>query len=107
VRNYKLLASVERTFRSLNSIDLEVCPIHHRTAKRVRAHVFLCVRAYYVEWHMREAWRALMFADAEQQAKTTRDLVAPAKRSKAALAKAAPATRSMTAPRAQLLDPDD
>jgi transposase len=89
VRNYKALANVERAFRSLKTVDLKVRPIHHRTADRVRAHILLCMLAYYVEWHMREAWRELMFADTEQQAKATRDPVAPAKRSKAALAKAA------------------
>jgi len=89
VRNYKALANVERAFHTLKTIDLKVRPIHHRTADRVRAHIFLCMLAYYVEWHMREAWRELMFADTEQQAKATRDPVAPAKRSKAALAKAA------------------
>ena len=89
VRHYKALANVERAFRSLKTIDLKVRPIHHRTADRVRAHIFLCMLAYYVEWHMREAWRELMFADCDQQAKATRDPVAPAKRSKAALAKVA------------------
>ena len=89
VRNYKSLANVERAFRSLKTIDLKVRPIHHRTADRVRAHIFLCMLAYYVEWHMREAWRELMFADPDQAAKAVRDPVAPAKRSKAALAKAA------------------
>ena len=89
VRNYKALANVERAFRSLKTIDLKVRPIHHRTADRVRAHILLCMLAYYVEWHMREAWRELMFADTDQQAKATRDPVAPAKRSKAALAKVA------------------
>jgi hypothetical protein len=89
VRNYKSLANVERAFRSLKTVDLKVRPIHHRTADRVRAHIFLCMLAYYVEWHMREAWRTLMFADTDQQAKTVRDPVAPARRSKAALAKAA------------------
>jgi transposase len=89
VRSYKSLANVERAFRSLKTIDLKVRPIHHRTADRVRAHIFLCMLAYYVEWHMREAWRELMFADTEQGAKATRDPVAPARRSKAALVKAA------------------
>ncbi len=89
VRNYKALANVERAFRSLKTIDLKVRPIHHRTADRVRSHIFLCMLAYYVEWYMREAWRELMFADTDQKAKATRDPVAPAKRSKAALAKAA------------------
>ncbi|MEJ8815286.1 IS1634 family transposase [Variovorax ureilyticus] len=89
VRNYKSLANVERAFRSLKTIDLKVRPIHHRTADRVRAHIFLCMLAYYVEWHMREAWRELMFADTDQIAKATRDPVAPATRSKTALTKAA------------------
>ena len=66
VRNYKSLANVERAFRSLKTVDLKVRPIHHRTADRVRAHIFLCMLAYYVEWHMREAWRELMFADTDQ-----------------------------------------
>ena len=87
VRNYKWLANVERAFRSFKGVDLKVRPIHHRLADRVRAHILLCMLAYYVEWHMREAWRELMFADCDQQAKTSRDPVAPAKRSKAALAK--------------------
>ncbi|HEU0200788.1 MAG TPA: IS1634 family transposase [Burkholderiaceae bacterium] len=89
VRSYKALAHVERAFRSLKTIDLKVRPIHHRLADRVRAHIFLCMLAFYVEWHMREAWRELMFADTEQQAKASRDPVAPARRSKAALAKVA------------------
>lgn len=88
VRNYKALANVERAFRSLKTVDLKVRPIHHRLADRVRAHILLCMLAYYVEWHMREAWRELMFADVDQAAKTTRDPVAPAKRSQAAQDKA-------------------
>jgi transposase len=89
VRSYKALANVERAFRSLKTVDLKVRPIHHRTADRVRAHILLCMLAYYVEWHMREAWRKLMFADTEQAAKATRDPVAPAKRSAKALNKVA------------------
>ncbi|WP_316157533.1 IS1634 family transposase [Cupriavidus sp. BIC8F] len=89
VRNYKALANVERAFRSLKTVDLKVRPIHHRTADRVCAHILLCMLAYYVEWQMREAWRELMFADSDQAAKATRDPVAPAVRSAAALAKAA------------------
>jgi transposase len=89
VRNYKALANVERAFRSLKGMDLKVRPIHHRLADRVRAHILLCMLAYYVEWHMREAWRELMFADPDPQAKATRDPVAPAKRSAAALKKVA------------------
>jgi len=87
VRHYKALANVERAFRCLKTVDLKVRPIHHRLADRVRAHILLCMLAYYVEWHMREAWRELMFADTEQQAKATRDPVAPAKRSTGALIK--------------------
>ena len=89
VRGYKLLTQVERAFRTIKTVDLKVRPIHHRTADRVRAHIFLCMLAYYVEWHMREAWRELMFADTELAAKAVRDPVAPAKRSKSALLKAA------------------
>ena len=89
VRGYKSLTQVERAFRTIKTVDLKVRPIHHRTADRVRAHIFLCMLAYYVEWHMREAWRALTFADTDLAAKATRDPVAPAKRSKAALLKAA------------------
>ncbi len=87
VRSYKALSEVERAFRTLKTIDLEVRPIHHRLADRVRAHIFLCMLAYYVEWHMREAWRPLLFADEELEAKAKRDPVAPAKRSDAAEAK--------------------
>ena len=89
VRSYKALANVERAFRSLKTVDLKIRPIHHRLADRVRAHIFLCMLAYYVEWYMREAWRELMFADMDQAAKATRDPVAPAQRSQAALTKVA------------------
>jgi len=92
VRQYKALAQVERAFRTMKGVDLRIRPIHHRLADRVRAHIFLCVLAYYVEWHMREAWRELMFADEDQAAKADRDPVAPAKRSAAAEAKASGAT---------------
>jgi hypothetical protein len=88
VRSYKALANVERAFRSLKTVDLKVRPIHHRLADRVRAHILLCMLAFYVEWHMREAWRELMFADTDQAAKATRDPVAPASRSASASAKA-------------------
>lgn len=89
VRSYKALANVERAFRSLKTVDLKVRPIHHRTADRVRAHILLCMLAYYVEWHMREAWAPLLFSDTDQAAKATRDPVAPARRSDAALDKVA------------------
>ena len=87
VRSYKQLANVERAFRCLKSVDLMVRPIWHHLEKRVRAHIFLCVLAYYVQWHMIEAWRPLLFADEDQQAKASRDPVAPAERSDAAMDK--------------------
>ena len=87
VRTYKSLAQVERAFRSIKTMDLKVRPIHHHLEGRVRAHIFLCMLAYYVEWHMRQAWRELMFADEDQAAKLTRDPVAPAKRSNTAMRK--------------------
>jgi hypothetical protein len=85
VRHYKSLSNVERAFRSFKTMDLKVRPIYHRLADRVRSHTFLCMLAYYVEWHMREVWRELMFADPDQEAKAIRDPVTPATRSKAAL----------------------
>jgi len=87
VRSYKRLANVESAFRSLKGIDLKVRPIYHHLEERVRAHIFLCMLAYYVEWHMKEAWRELLFSDEDQQAKLARDPVAPAKRSAKALKK--------------------
>ena len=87
VRSYKQLSNVERAFRSFKSVDLMVRPIRHRTENRVRAHIFICMLAYYVQWHMHEAWRPLLFTDEEQEAKNTRDPVAPAKRSDSALKK--------------------
>ena len=87
VRTYKSLSDVERAFRSFKTVDLKVRPIYHRTENRVRAHIFLCMLAYYVEWHMIEAWRPLLFCDEDQEAKKSRDPVAPACRSEAALRK--------------------
>ena len=89
VRHYKSLSQVERAFRSMKTVDLKVRPIHHRLSDRVRAHIFLCMLAYYVEWHLKEAWREPLFADEDQAAKTTRDPVAPAQRSEEAKAKIA------------------
>jgi hypothetical protein len=88
VRNYKSLCQVERAFRSMKTVDLKVRPIHHHLESRVRAHIFLCMLAYYVEWHLREAWRPLLFADEDQAAKKKRDPVIPAQRSTAAQHKA-------------------
>jgi transposase len=89
VRSYKALAEVERAFRSMKTIDLHIRPIHHHLDDRVRAHIFLCMLAYYVEWHMREAWRELLFADEDLERKKHRDPVAAAERSPAALEKVA------------------
>jgi len=87
VRGYKQLSQAERAFRSFKTVDLMVRPIRHRLEDRVRAHIFLCMLAYYVQWHMMEAWRPLIYADEEQQEKTFRDPVAPAKRSDSAMRK--------------------
>jgi transposase len=82
VRSYKRLALVEQAFRCLKGIDLLVRPIHHRTADRVRAHILLCVLAYYVEWHLRRAWEPLLFEDEElAEDRRRRDPVAPARAS--------------------------
>jgi len=87
VRSYKNLTNVERAFKSLKSIDLMVRPIRHRTEDRVRSHLFLSMLAYYAQRYMMEALRPLLFADEDQEAKRTRDPVAPAKRSEKALEK--------------------
>jgi transposase len=79
VRSYKNLGQVEQVFRCLKGIDIRVRPIHHREDPRVRAHVFLCLLAYYVEWHMRRALSSLLFDDEELTAnRKTRDPVAKA-----------------------------
>jgi transposase len=79
VRSYKRLALVEQAFRCLKGIDLLVRPIHHRTAARVRAHILLCLLAYYVEWHLHQAWESLLFEDEElAEDRRRRDPVAPA-----------------------------
>ncbi len=91
VAAYKSLAFVERAFRSIKTVDLEVRPIHHRLADRVRAHVFLCMLAYHLEWHMRQALAPILFEDHDDEdARALRkSIVAPAQRSKAALRKIA------------------
>jgi len=90
VRAYKSLATVERAFRSLKTVDLHVRPIGHRLAERVRAHVFLCMLAYYVEWHMRQALAPLLFDDDDKAAGEAQraSVVAPAQRSPRAQRKA-------------------
>ena len=91
VASYKSLSGVERAFRSLKTVDLNVRPIHHRLPDRVRAHILLCMLAYYVEWHMRQLLAPLLFDDHDKpQARAARaSVVAPAQRSSAALRKAA------------------
>jgi transposase len=86
VRSYKGLEQVERAFRSFKGPDLEIRPIHHRLAERVRAHVFLCTLAYYLTWHLRHAWAPLLFKDETPPVQT--DPVAKATRSTAAQRKA-------------------
>jgi hypothetical protein len=87
-RSYNNLSRVEQAFRSSNRLELEARPIYHRLADRVKAHLFLCLLADSVKWQMLEAWRPLLFADEEQQAKAVRDPVAPAQRSRRARQKA-------------------
>ncbi|SIN68807.1 Transposase [Singulisphaera sp. GP187] len=85
VRSYKRLTLVEQAFRCLKGIDLLVRPIHHRVADRVRAHILLCLLAYYVEWHLRRAWEPLLFEDEELAVdRPRRDPVAPARASESA-----------------------
>jgi len=93
VLNYKRLSEIERGFRTLKGVDLSVRPIRHRLEDRVKAHILLSMLAYYVQWHMMQAWAPLTFMDeakdeAGPDAARERDPVAPAKRSNAALAKA-------------------
>jgi transposase len=86
VSTYKSLSRVERAFRSMKSVDLHVRPIYHFNDDRIRAHVFLCMLAYYAEWHLRDRLRELLFDDDDHEAaqKSRRSVVAPAKRSKSA-----------------------
>jgi transposase len=79
VRSYKSLAQVERAFRTLKGMDLLIRPIRHRTEDRVPAHIFLCLLAYYVEWHLRRAWAPLLFEDEHlTQERRQRDPILPA-----------------------------
>jgi transposase len=85
VRNYKSLSLVERAFRCLKGVDLLVRPIYHRTEDRVRAHIFICMLAYYVEWHMRKALSPILFDDEELDTnRQKRDPVAAARPSHSA-----------------------
>jgi hypothetical protein len=96
VATYKSLALVERDFRSLKSIDLDLRPIHHHTETRVRAHVFICALAGYLIWHLRQAWAPLTFTD--ENPPEPADPVAPARRSAAADRKAATKTTTEQLP---------
>jgi hypothetical protein len=89
VRSYKSLALVERAFRCLKTVDLQVRPVHHWLAERVRAHVFLCMLAYYLEWHMRQRLAPMLFDDTDKDvAEALRtSVVAQAQRSPAAVRK--------------------
>jgi Transposase DDE domain len=86
---YKGLARVERAFRSLKTVDLHLRPIHHWLAPRVRAHVFLCMLAAHVEWHMRERLKPMLFDDHDPTARERTSIVAPVQPSPAALRKRA------------------
>jgi len=95
VRTYKLLAQVEQAFRCMKGIDIRIRPIFHRTEDHVRAHFFLCMLAYYVEWHMRRALAPLLFQDQDVPAdRQVRDPVAKPEASASAKAKK---SRKMTA----------
>jgi Transposase DDE domain len=89
VRSYKSLSQVERAFRCIKTVDLHVRPIYHWLADRVRAHVFLCMLAYYLEWHMRQKLAPMLFDDTEKQAADAAraSVVAPAQRSEVAIRK--------------------
>jgi transposase len=89
VRSYKSLARVERAFRCIKTVDPHVRPVYHWLENRVRAHVLLCMLAYYLEWHMRQRLAPMLFDDADKEAAEARrkTVVAPAQRSKAAVRK--------------------
>ena len=96
VAAYKSLARVERDFRSIKAIDVDLRPIHHYTESRVRAHVFICMLAAYLVWHLRAAWAPLTFTDEHRP--DPLDPVAPARRSQGADAKAATKTTTENLP---------
>lgn len=87
VLSYKSLSMAERAFRTLKGMDLRIRPIHHRIEERVRAHMFICMLAYYLEWHLRDAWKSLIFDD-EFPGGRQGSPVLPAIRSESALSKA-------------------
>ena len=89
VRSYKSLALVERAFRCIKTVDLQVRPVYHWLADRVRAHVFLCMLAYYLEWHMRQCLATMLFDDTDKETAEAlrKSVVAQAQRSPAAVKK--------------------
>ena len=89
IRSYKSLARVERAFRCIKTVDLQIRPVHHWLADRVRAHVCLCMLAYYVEWHMRQRLAPMLYDDTDADAAEAlrSSVVAPAQRSPAAVTK--------------------
>jgi transposase len=89
VRSYKSLSLVERGFRCIKTVDIQVRPVYHWLAERVRGHVFLCMMAYYLEWHMRQCLAPMLFDDTDKEAAEAQrsSVVAPAQRSKAAVKK--------------------
>ena len=86
VETYKSLAKVERAFRCMKTVDLSLRTLYHRHEDRIRSHVFICMLAYYVEWHMREKLRPVLFADDDRESATAarESIVAPAQRSESA-----------------------
>ena len=97
VRAYKNLAVVERAFRSLKTVDLELRPVYHWTAPRVRAHVLLCMLAYYLEWHMRQCLAPILFDD--------HDPVAREAQRTSPVAKARPSTAARDKAKSKQTDP--
>ena len=89
VRSYKSLSLVERAFRCIKTVDLQVRPVYHWLADRVRAHVFLCMLAYYLEWHMRQRLAPMLYDDTDKEAAEAlrSSVVAKAERSPAAVTK--------------------
>ena len=91
VRSYKSLANVEKAFRNIKTVDLQVRPIFHSDEEMVRAHIFICMLGYYVDWHLREALAPMLFAEEDREAAEAKreNIVAPAQRSETTLSKVA------------------
>lgn len=97
VSTYKSLSQVERAFRSLKTVDLHIRPIYHSNDDRIKAHVFLCMLAYYVEWHMRESLREVLFEDEDRAAAEQERSSVVSKASRSASAKSKDRTRTTSA----------